>query len=398
MAADGLATIWPDFSASCLAAATTARRFLGALGGLAHRGGDLVQGGGGFLQAGGLLFGAARQIVGGGRSRSSCCRTPPVATDDGLHRVAACFSAAALKLLFRQFGLGREFGGDAAGQVARARRSRPRSALADVDHRVAALDRGLLVGHGGAFASAGRRAGRRRPRRRIFSSAASLKVTHGGGHLADLVLAAGGRDVDAVVARGQAAHGGRHGGDRPGDGARQQQPAAQGDGDGDADADQQGQAWFPATPSSGRSASAATTLSESLTIASMAFSTGSTALSATPSCLTSSTACGRVAGSRPRASPGSMASAIVGVGGVDLGDPRQVGLVALGQLAQVLQGGQELRLVRLFQPLDVVFVAREQEAPQRVFLAGQAEGGGVGGPQRLVGALGALDRGGRNSI
>ena len=45
-------------------ATTTSRAWLGALGGLAHRGGDLVERRGGLLQAGRLLLGAPGQVVG----------------------------------------------------------------------------------------------------------------------------------------------------------------------------------------------------------------------------------------------------------------------------------------------------------------------------------------------
>ncbi len=82
----------------------------------------------------------------------------------------------------------------------------------------------------------------------------------------------------------------------------------------------------------------------------------------------------------------------VGVGRLDGGDTGQIVLVALGQGLELFQSGEELGLVSLFQALDIVLVAREQEASQRVLLTGQAKGGDIRGAQRLVSALGALNR------
>ncbi|MNE16014.1 hypothetical protein D3C80_1089410 [compost metagenome] len=185
-----------------------ARGLTGAVGGAVHGSGDLVQGGGGFFQRGGLLLGATRQVV---RSLADLARTRTDGGDVGHDHGDGLFQLGdgGVEVRLQLRGLGREGGFDPVRQIALRHGVQPLGQGGDgdvvvrgvlgplgLDARTLVLD-GLTLGCG-----LGLQAG--------VGDGGVLEGRHGRGHLADLVLAAHGRDDDRGVAAGEATHGRGH--------------------------------------------------------------------------------------------------------------------------------------------------------------------------------------------
>ncbi|MNV38038.1 hypothetical protein D3C71_1295760 [compost metagenome] len=211
-----------------------------AIGGLVHRGGDLVQGGGGFFQRSRLLLGAARQVVG---SLADLARTRAdggdVGDDDGHSLFQLRDGGVEVALQLR--GLGRDLGRHTVGQVAAGHGLQALGQSGDGDAvfcggaGLLGLDAGALVlgglslGHGLGFQTG-------------VGDGGVLEGRHGRSHLADLILAAHGRDEDRGVARSQTTHGRGHGQQRLAQHVGQQEGHARRDEQGQDDAADQNRA------------------------------------------------------------------------------------------------------------------------------------------------------------